>query len=153
MRQAWTVRRVLGWTTQHFDRHRVDAPRLASEVLLGHVLGKSRVHLYTDLDRPLDQEELAAYRALISRRVEGEPLQYLTGQREFYGRPFQVDSRVLIPRPETELLVERGLELVPRADPHPDAERYRPDGRQELGDHAQAARKDGPAHGRLGCAE
>jgi release factor glutamine methyltransferase len=109
----WTVRRVLGWTTSHFDKRGVDAPRLASELLLSHVLGVDRVHLYTDLDRPLDKAELTSYRALIERRVEGEPVQYLTGRRDFYGRVFQVDARVLIPRPETELLVEAVLREVP----------------------------------------
>jgi release factor glutamine methyltransferase len=110
----WTVRRVLGWTTQHFDKRGVDAPRLASELLLAHVLGVDRVRLYTDLDRPLDKGELATYRALIERRMEGEPVQYLTGQRDFYGRTFRVDGRVLIPRPETELLVEAVLRALPQ---------------------------------------
>ncbi|MGO9832360.1 MAG: peptide chain release factor N(5)-glutamine methyltransferase [Myxococcaceae bacterium] len=110
---AWTVRRVLGWTTQHFERHQVDAPRLASELLLAHVLGLDRVRLYTDLDRPLDKAELTAYRSLISARVEGTPVQYLTGRRDFYGRPFRVDPRVLIPRPETEGLVEAVLRELP----------------------------------------
>jgi release factor glutamine methyltransferase len=109
----WTVRRVLGWTTLHFNRRGVDAPRLASELLLSHVLGVDRVRLYTDLDRPLEKGELAAYRALIERRVEGEPVQYLTGRRDFYGRTFQVDARVLIPSPETELLVEAVLRALP----------------------------------------
>jgi release factor glutamine methyltransferase len=111
---AWTVRRVLAWTTQHFDKRAVDAPRLASELLLAHVLGVDRVRLYTDLDRPLEKAELATYRALIERRVQGEPVQYLTGRRDFYGRSFQVDSRVLIPRPETELLVEAVLRALPQ---------------------------------------
>jgi release factor glutamine methyltransferase len=113
----WTVRRVLGWTTQHFDKRGVDAPRLASELLLAHVLGLDRVRLYTDLDRPLDKGELGVYRALIERRVAGEPVQYLTGRREFYGRPFRVDARVLIPRPETELLVEAVLRALPQGGP------------------------------------
>jgi release factor glutamine methyltransferase len=108
----WTVRRVLGFTTQHFNKHQVDAPRLASELLLAHVLKLDRVHLYTDLDRPLDRDELAAYRKLIERRVEGCPVQYLTGERAFYGRTFKVDERVLIPRPETELLVEAVLRAL-----------------------------------------
>ncbi len=110
----WTVRRVLGFTTAHFDKRGVDAPRLASELLLAHVLGVDRVRLYTDLERPLQKGELAAYRALIERRVQGEPVQYLTGRRDFYGRTFQVDSRVLIPRPETELLVESVLRALPQ---------------------------------------
>jgi release factor glutamine methyltransferase len=113
----WTVRRVLAFTTQHFDKRGVDAPRLASELLLAHVLRLDRVRLYTDLDRPLDKDELATYRALIERRVAGEPVQYLTGRREFSGRPYQVDARVLIPRPETELLVEAVLRALPSGQP------------------------------------
>jgi len=105
---------VLGWTAQHFEKKGVDAPRLTSEVLLAHVLQCSRVKLYVDLDRPLEAQELATYRALIARRLGGEPTQYLTGTREFYGRAFLVDSRVLVPRPETELLVDEVLALVPR---------------------------------------
>ncbi len=112
--QPWTVRRVLGWTTQHFDRLGLDSPRLTAELLLAHVLRTSRVRLYTDLDRPLEATELAAYRGLIARRAAGEPTSYLTGTREFYGRTFAVDPRVLVPRPETELLVEAVLRAVPR---------------------------------------
>jgi len=114
--QPWTVRRVLGWTSQHFAKLGVDSPRLTAELLLAHVLQTSRVRLYTDLDRPLETAELAAYRALIARRATGEPTQYLTGTREFYGRPFAVDPRVLIPRPETELLVEAVLQALPGRD-------------------------------------
>jgi len=112
--QPWTVRRVLGWTTQHFEKLGLDSPRLTAELLLGHVLQASRVKLYTDLDRPLEQGELAAYRGLIARRATGEPTHYLTGTREFYGRPFAVGPTVLVPRPETELLVEAVLQAVPR---------------------------------------
>ncbi len=112
--QPWTVRRVLGWTAQHFEKLGLDSPRLTAEVLLAHVLRTSRVRLYTDLDRPLEAAELAAYRGLIARRATGEPTHYLTGTREFYGRPFTVDARVLVPRPETELLVEAVLQGIPR---------------------------------------
>ena len=112
--QPWTVRRVLGWTSQHFEKLGLDSPRLTAEVLLAHVLQTSRVRLYTDLDRPLEAGELGTYRGLIARRATGEPTHYLTGTREFYGRPFAVDRRVLVPRPETELLVEAVLQTVPR---------------------------------------
>lgn len=111
--EVWTIRRVLGWTTGHFEKKDVDAPRLTAEILLAHVLGTSRVRLYVDLDRPLTREELTAYRQIIARRMEGEPTQYLTGTKEFYNRPFKVDARVLIPRPETELLVETVLRHLP----------------------------------------
>lgn len=112
--QPWTVRRVLGWTAPHFEKLGVDSPRLTAELLLAHVLDTSRVRLYADLDRPLEKEELAALRTLIERRAGGEPTQYLTGRREFYGHSFRVDPRVLIPRPETELLVEAVLRALPR---------------------------------------
>ena len=105
---------MLGWTTQHFEKLGLDSPRLTAELLLAHVLHTSRVRLYTDLDRPLEAGELAAYRGLIARRAAGEPTSYLTGTREFYGRTFAVDPRVLVPRPETELLVEAVLQAVPR---------------------------------------
>jgi len=112
--QPWTVRRVLGWTTQHFEKLGLDSPRLTAELLLAHVLHTSRVRLYTDLERPLEASELAPYRNLIARRAAGEPTSYLTGAREFYGRTFAVDARVLVPRPETELLVEAVLQTFPR---------------------------------------
>ncbi len=114
---VWTIRKLLTWTAQHFEKKGVDAPRLTTEVLLAHVLKTSRVRLYVDLDRPLEKEELAAFKELIARRMKGEPTQYLTGVREFYNRPFKVDSRVLIPRPETELLVAAALEALPKDAP------------------------------------
>jgi release factor glutamine methyltransferase len=110
---TWTIRSVIAWTTGHFQKKGLDSPRLTSEVLLSHVLSCDRVRLYVDLDRPLSKDELGRYRLLIERRMGGEPTQYLTGRREFYGRPFAVDPRVLIPRPETELLVEAVLRDVP----------------------------------------
>ncbi|MBN1206584.1 MAG: peptide chain release factor N(5)-glutamine methyltransferase [Myxococcaceae bacterium] len=117
MSETWTIRKVLTWTTQHFEKRQVDSPRLTAEVLLAHVLKVGRVRLYVDLDRPLSKEELATFRGLIERRMAGEPTQYLTGVKEFYNRPFKVDARVLIPRPETELLVEAALRALPRDAP------------------------------------
>ncbi|MFY0565903.1 peptide chain release factor N(5)-glutamine methyltransferase [Archangium lansingense] len=115
--ENWTVRKILTWTTQHFEKRGVDAPRLTTEVLLAHALKTTRVRLYVDLDRPLEKAELATFRALIERRMAGEPTQYLTGVREFYNRSFKVDARVLIPRPETELLVEAALHKLPKDGP------------------------------------
>jgi release factor glutamine methyltransferase len=117
MSDSWTIRKVLTWTTQHFEKRGVDAPRLTAEVLLAYVLKTTRVRLYVDLDRPMEKTELTTFRALIERRMGGEPTQYLTGVREFYNRPFKVDPRVLIPRPETELLVEAALHRLPRDAP------------------------------------
>jgi release factor glutamine methyltransferase len=115
--ETWTIRKVLTWTTQHFEKRQVEAPRLTAEILLSHVLKLGRVKLYVDLDRPLSKDELAAYKALIARRLAGEPTQYLTGLKEFYNRAFKVDARVLIPRPETELLVEACLRALPKDAP------------------------------------
>lgn len=89
-----------------------DSPRLTAEVLLANVLSSDRIFLYTHGDRPLSQEERDAYRALLVRRAGGEPVAYITGEKEFFGRPFAVGPGTLIPRPETELLVEEALRLL-----------------------------------------
>jgi release factor glutamine methyltransferase len=86
--------------------------RLDAEVLLAHVLGATRIQLYAWYDRPLREEEREAYRALVRRRADRAPVAYLTGRREFLSLDFRVTPDVLIPRPETELLVERAVELV-----------------------------------------
>jgi release factor glutamine methyltransferase len=111
--EAWTPLKLLAWTQGHFARAGVDSPRLTAEILLAHALGCDRVRLYLDFDKPLGAPELAAYRELVRRRAAGEPTAYLTGRREFFGRPFRTDRRALIPRPETELLVEAALEALP----------------------------------------
>jgi release factor glutamine methyltransferase len=97
---------------QDFAALGLGTPRLDAEIMIAHVLGVDRVHLYMDLDRPLTAAELGAVRALVVRRRQREPVAYLTGQREFYRRVFEVSSAVLIPRPDTECLVERALELL-----------------------------------------
>ncbi|MFW6085835.1 MAG: peptide chain release factor N(5)-glutamine methyltransferase [Myxococcota bacterium] len=109
MADAWTIRRVLQWTTQDFTERGIDTPRLDGELLVAHALGLDRVGLYLDLDRPLEGSELAAIRALVKRRREREPVAYILGRRDFYGRSFEVDPAVLVPRPDTETLVERAL--------------------------------------------
>lgn len=116
MAETWTIGRVLGWTTDYFKRKGIDSPRLTAELLLGHVLGCERVRLYMEFDRPLNKDELAGYRGLVERRATGEPTFYLLGAKDFYGRSFKVDSRVLVPRPETEHVVEEALKrLAPDA--------------------------------------
>lgn len=104
--KTWTVLQTLQWTSEWFGRRSLDSPRLTAELLLAHVLKLERVRLYMEFDRPLTAAELAAFRALIERRVAGESTAYLLGYRHFYGRRFEVDARVLVPRPETELLVD-----------------------------------------------
>jgi release factor glutamine methyltransferase len=110
--QTWTVRRLLEWTGPFFTRKDVDAPRLAAELLLAHVLKVPRIRLYTDYERALGERELAAYRALVQRAAEHEPIAYLTGTAHFFNLEFEVNRDVLIPRPETETLVENVLQLA-----------------------------------------
>ena len=113
MADPWTTLRLLNWTQGFFAQKGVDAPRLTAELLLAHALRCDRVRLYLDFDKPLGDPELAAFRELVRRRAEREPTAYLVGQRDFYGRPFAVDARVLVPRPETELVLEAALAALP----------------------------------------
>ncbi len=100
-------------------RRNLDESRLDAELLVAHVLGLDRLHLFLQLDRPVTEPEIDRARDLLVRRAAHEPVAYLTGQREFYGRPFRVDARVLIPRPETELLVDLARERAKSMGPSP----------------------------------
>lgn len=112
VQERWTIRRVVKWSTDDFAARGIESARLDAELLVAHALGLDRVKLYMDLDRPLTPEELAAIRALVMRRRKREPIAYILGRREFYGRSFAVSPAVLIPRPDTETLIERALELL-----------------------------------------
>jgi len=103
----WTVTKLLIWTKDYFETHQVDSPRLTAELLLAEILRVSRLELYLRYDTPLSKDELSVFKQLIRRRVSGEPVQYILGKGSFMGMAFHVDKRVLIPRPETELLVEK----------------------------------------------
>lgn len=103
---------VLTLTTAHFRERGVASPRLDAELLLGHVLGLDRVGVYLNFDRPLTEPELATIRGLVRRRAAREPLAWILGTKEFYGRDFLSPPRVLVPRPDTETLVEAALEWV-----------------------------------------
>ncbi|MGD0651809.1 MAG: HemK/PrmC family methyltransferase [Verrucomicrobiia bacterium] len=103
---------VISKTTPFFEKHGIESPRLNIELLLAHLLKKKRLDLYVEFERELDEATLQKLRELVKRRAAGEPLQYITGEAEFFGLRFAVDRRVLIPRPETELLVETVLERL-----------------------------------------
>jgi release factor glutamine methyltransferase len=102
----WTTRRLLGWTTEYFTRKAIDSPRLSAEMLLAHVLETTRLKLYTEADRPASELERAAFRALVERAANHEPVDYLVGQAPFFSMMLKVNPGVLIPRPSTETLVE-----------------------------------------------
>jgi len=110
-----TVLEVLKLASDHFQKRAPDSPRLDAEVLLAHALGVRRLDLYLKFDRSLTEAELAAYRELVARRAKGEPVAYLVGHKEFMGLDFVVTPSVLIPNPDTEVLVQRAVELAREA--------------------------------------
>ena len=105
---------VINKTTPYFEKQGVESPRLTIELLLAHLLKKKRLDLYMEFERELDETTLAKLRELVKRRSAGEPLQYITGEVDFCGLKLLVDQRVLIPRPETELLVEAVAKRKPQ---------------------------------------
>ena len=107
----WTIIRTVNWTTQYFSEKGIDSPRLNAEVLLAYALKTDRLDLYLNHDKPLTKNERKNYKELIRRRIKREPLQYITGRQEFYSLNFEVSKGVLIPRPETEILVEEALKI------------------------------------------
>jgi len=117
--EPWTVGRLLQWTADYLKRHGADTPRLDAEVLLAHALGCRRIDLYTAFEQIPADAARAAFREMVLRRAEGMPVAYLVGHREFYSLDFLVTPDVLIPRPETELVV---LTLIERARQGADAQ-------------------------------
>jgi len=117
MTESWTILHLISWCREYFTGKGIGTPRLDAEVLLAHVLGVDRVGLYLRFEQELSPDELARFRELVRRRGQREPLAYIVGTKEFYGLSFKVDKRVLVPRPETELLVDTILEKGPADQP------------------------------------
>lgn len=109
----WTTLKILNWTTQYFEKNGIPSPRVDAEHLLGHALGLERIMLYAHFDRPLDKDELAKIRGMVKRRAQHEPIAYITGSRGFWTIDLKTDKRALIPRPDTETLVEAALARIP----------------------------------------
>ncbi len=111
-KEVWTIGKILDWTKQYFKDKGVESPRLDAEVLLSHIVKCDRIHLYVNFDRPLMADELAAYRRAVKMRAQRIPVAYILGEKEFMGHTFRVTQDVLIPRPDTEILVEEAIRLL-----------------------------------------
>lgn len=111
-KQTWTIKKLLDWMVPFFNQKGVDAPRLTAELLLSNVLGLKRIELYVNFAKVVDDDQLTRLRQLVKRTADFEPFQYLIGKTEFYSLEMKVSPSCLIPRPETELLVERAIEFL-----------------------------------------
>ncbi len=109
MSKKQTIGVLVQLTKQYFQERGIENPRLDAEVLLCHVMNLERIDLYVRFDQPLEEQELSSYRDLVRRRSSGEPIAYLLGEKEFMGHTFKVSPAVLIPRPDTEILVEAAV--------------------------------------------
>jgi release factor glutamine methyltransferase len=109
---TWTIARVVEWTEDYFNRNNLSESRIDAELLLSHVLNCKRLDLYLKKDEEIGKRELAKFKQLIVERKNRKPVSYITGEREFMGLSFKVNSGTLIPRPETELLVEEAVKLI-----------------------------------------
>lgn len=109
---GWTILRILQWAGGYLKNRRIESPRAAAEILLAHALRTDRVHLYMHHDQPLEKPELALFKTFIQRRLQGEPVAYIVGSKGFWTLDLEVTPEVLIPRPETERLVEAALDWL-----------------------------------------
>lgn len=116
--KIWTILDLVQWGKAYFEEKGVDSPRLTIELMLAHVLKMQRIQLYTAFDRPLAASELSTLRDMVRRRAKREPLQYILGEAHFYNIVVEVSPAVLIPRPETELLVEYVLNTISKRPPY-----------------------------------
>ena len=111
-RKLWTAQELINLSTEYLSKYNCSTPRLDAEVLLAHVLDTDRLHLYMNLDYPLEEMELKMYRRLIGQRGRRIPVAYLIGYKEFYAQEFIITQDVLVPRPETEILVEQAVKTA-----------------------------------------
>ena len=109
---VWTIQRLLAWTADFFRERGIESPRLDAEVLLSALLGRDRMYLYVHFDEPLEPEELARFRGYVKERAAHVPLAYVLGRREFMGLDFRVTRDTLIPRPDTEILVQCAVDFL-----------------------------------------
>ena len=112
--EKWTIERILNWTQGHFEKVCPNSPRLDAELLLAYVLDCPRLDLYLRADQPLNEKERGAYRELVQQRSAGCPIAYLTGEKDFWSLTLQVSKATLIPRPDTETLVQTAVEHIRR---------------------------------------
>ncbi len=108
----WTILKLLNWAASYFKSHDIDNPKSTAEILLSHALKLQRIDLYLQYDRPLNRDELSAFKQLVQRRRNREPVAYIVGNKEFWSLPLAVTQDVLIPRPDTECLVETALGIL-----------------------------------------
>ena len=108
----WTILDVLTWTAEYFSTYHIDAPRLTAEILLAETIGVDRIELYVRFEQPLTEDERNRFRELVKRRIRREPTAYILGRKDFWTIGLEVTPDVLIPRPETEFLVETAIERI-----------------------------------------
>ena len=109
---AWTIQKLLNWITDYFTDNNIDAPRLSAELLLSNTLAMQRIELYTNFDKTVPKEQLDRLHSLVKRAARSEPIAYIIGRTEFYSLQLDLTPDCLIPRPETELLVEKAIEFL-----------------------------------------
>jgi len=114
--ETWTIQKLLNWVTGYLTEKGIDSPRLSAELLLSHVLGLKRIELYTQHDKIVAGQDLDMLRDMVKRAGQNEPIAYLVGKTEFYSMEINVTPDCMIPRPETELLVQRAIEFLRTRD-------------------------------------
>ncbi len=110
--RIWNISELLKWTTDYFQSHNIESPRMGAELLLSHCMDVPRLNLYLQYDKPLLPEELSLYKTMIRRRIAREPVAYITGYKGFWTLDLFVSKSVLVPRPDTECIVETALEVL-----------------------------------------